>query len=299
MMVNSIGILSAFAEPVLHAWANILDNYFSNKLFERLVPLVFLSTLAGVLFLPVIFFLDPPSFVSLKSGAFLFVISIIEILYLYPYYWSLRHADTSIVAPLFSLGKIFVPLFAFLFIGERLNGLQYVGFFILTLSSVVLVFDVQKMRLNKAFILMLFVSVILAIQSILLKYVYMQGVGWGSSVLWMTLFQLLIAGLCMLSPKNLAGIKSSMRTVMPVAFLFIFMELLSWGGTLGSSYAIYTIPVSVGKGISSTQPIFVLIYALIFSKFRPHLFREYLGKGGVIKKAVLFILTIFGVVLIT
>lgn len=84
-----------------------------------------------------------------------------------------------------------------------------------------------------------------------------------------------------------------------MALLFIFMELLSWGGTLGSSYAIYAIPVSVGKGISSTQPIFVLIYALIFSKFRPHLFREYLGKEGVIKKAVLFILTIFGVVLIT
>ncbi len=139
--------------------------------------------------LPVIWFLDAPSFVSLKLGLLLFVISVIEVLYLYPYSWSLRHTDTSVVASLFSLGKIFVPVFAFILVNERLTALQYSGFFILVIANILITFDFRKMRLNKAFALMFMVSFVLSIQAVLLKYTYEQGVGWGSSIFWMTLFR--------------------------------------------------------------------------------------------------------------
>lgn len=174
MSVYLLGILSAFSEPILHAWSNILDNYFANKIFRRLAPLIFLSSMVGVCMLPLVWFLDAPSLVSFKLGSILFVISVIEVLYLYPYYWSLRHADTSIVASLFSLGKIFVPVLAFFLVDERLTALQYSGFFILVIANILITFDFQKMRLNKAFALMFMVSFILSLQAVLLKYTYEQ-----------------------------------------------------------------------------------------------------------------------------
>ena len=103
----------------------------------------------------------------------------------------------------------------------------------------------------------------------------------------------------LIGKKNLLEIKNSIYKIRSFLPLLILMEIFSWVGTLGSSYSIYLIPVSVGKGISSTQPIFVLIFALLFSKLRPKFFNEYLGKDGVIKKVILFTLTIFGVLLIT
>jgi drug/metabolite transporter (DMT)-like permease len=292
------GILAAFFDPILHAWANVLDSYFSNKLFERLTPLIFFSTIIELCVLPIIWIISPPSFISLNVAAIIFAISLIEVLYLYPYYWSLRHTDTSVVASLFSLGRIFVPLFAFFVVGERLSGWQYLGFFILIAASVLLALDIRKMKLNRAFFLMFTVSAVLAIQSVLLKYVYDQGIGWGTSIIWMTIFQFVIAAGYMLVPRNFAEMKSAVPKIKSNFGLFVGMELLSWGGNLGGYYALYLIPVSIVNGIFSIQPVFVLLYAVIFAKLWPNIFKEYLGKEDIVKKVVLFALTIVGIILI-
>ncbi len=293
-----LGIILAFFGPIMHGWANIIDNYFTNKIFKKLEVLVFISQIFGLLLLPIVCFIDLPHLVSIQALIILFIIALIEILYLFPYYYSLRHADTSVVAALFSVGKLFVPLFAFLFIHEQLSSYQYIGFFILTLSSIILSVDFKKMSLNKAFAAMLGVSMMLAAQSILLKYVYESGVGWGSSVFWMNLFQFIIASSFLLNPKNFNELSVSVTKIKSVGKLFLLTEILSWGGTLSGYYALYFIPVSISKGIGSTQPVFVLIYAFLFMKFAPKLFKEYLGKDGVMKKIALFILTIIGVILI-
>ena len=294
-----IGIFSAFSGPVLHAWANILDNYLSNKLFAKLTPLIFFSSLTGLIVIPIVWLLDPPTLISFQLGMVLFAVSLIEVLYLYPYFWSLRHADTSVVASLFSLGKIVVPILAFLFVGERLTAPQYGGFFILTLASVLATLDLKKLKFNRAFALMLVVSVILSVQTILLKYVYEQGVGWGSSVIWMAVFSLFIISIMMLASGGFNEIKRSAANLRVFMKPIICMELLTWGGTLGSSYALYLIPASITTGIDATQPIFVLIYALLFGKVWSNLFKEQVGIKSVAKKVSLFAIMIVGVVLIT
>lgn len=176
MTAYLIGLLIAFAEPVFYAWTNVLDEYFSEKLFHRLTPLIFFSAIVSLCLLPVIWIISPPSFISFNAAAILFVISLIEVLCLYPYYWALRRADTSVVASLFSLGTLFVPVAAFFLVGERLAGSQYLGLCVLAAATILLALDIRKMRLNGAFMLMLLVSAILAVQSVLLKYVYEHGV---------------------------------------------------------------------------------------------------------------------------
>jgi drug/metabolite transporter (DMT)-like permease len=157
--------------------------------------------------------------------------------------------------------------------------------------------DFEEMKLSKAFVAMLLVSMMLAAQSILLKYVYQSGVGWGSSVLWMNLFQFFIALVFCLPPKNFQDLFVSITKIKSVGKLFFLSEILSWGGTLSGYYALSFIPVSISKAIGSTQPVFVLMYALLFIKIAPKMFKEYLGKDGVVKKIALFIFTIIGVIL--
>jgi len=292
-----IGILAAFASPILHGASNTIDSYLYNGIFHRLTPLIFFSTALNLLFLPLVFIFGWPAFVSANIAIILFGIALIEVLYQYPYFWSLRRTDTSVVAALFSLGKVSVPLFAFFIVGERLAPLQYVGFFVLILSSMALSAERISLRFDRTFLFMLSASLLLSLESVLYKYVFEQGVSWSSAMVWTMALEFFIAGVMVLTPKNLAEIVALRPKIKQVGLPLTIMQFLSWSGSAGSAYALSLIPVSVVKGIGSTQALFVLVYALFFAKRYPHLFREYIGHDGVRKKIFLFACIIVGVVL--
>lgn len=293
-----LALLCAFINPLFHAWSNIIDGYFSNNLFKRIPTLVWFSVLSALLFLPIVIVLDPPKLVSFSVLGILVLIALIEVLYQYPYYYAFRHADTSIVASLFSLGKIFAPLFAFFLVREHLTTLQYLGFFIVIVSGAFLTLDLKKLKFNQAFFLMLGVSSLLSLQSVLYKYVFEQGTSWGTAVTWTTLLGVGIATLTLIPKQNRQDLADTTGKLAKIAPLFLFVQFLTWGGEMASTFALSVIPVSVEKAITSTQPLFVLIYAIVFVRLWPHLFKEYLGKGEVVKKAVAFVCILIGVILV-
>ena len=293
-----ISVLIAFLEPVLHAWSNILDNYFSNTLFPNLAVLLFFGTLLNVVFLPLVLFFDPFVGVPLSLLWILAIIAVVNVAYAFPYYWALRHADTSVVASLFSLGKIFVPLLAFLIVGEVLLLPQYIGFGLIILSSALLTLDLRKLKINKAFFLMLLVSFVLSFQTILYKYVFEAGVNWGSVVATLTLMELIIAAGIMFALMRPRAILDDLRTIRTNWKLFVTQQGLEWGGNVSASYAVSALPVTVAQSIVGTQPLFVLVYALLFGKKLGHVFKEQTARGDLAKKGVLFALTIIGTVLV-
>ena len=292
------GIVSAFGEPVLHAWGNILDNYFSNKIFTRLTTLIFIATSTDVIFLPIVFLLDPPHLVSVSLVPVVIVIALIGVFNQYPYYWALRHEDTSVVVALFALGEIAVPILAFFLVGEHIAPIQYAGFFIVVFSSIVLTLDVRKLRFNRAFFLMLFVSVLLALQLVLFKYLYTHGTSWGTATVWVWCVEFLLALFVVVLPHNIGHLKESVQKIWNYRGLFLFSEFLTWTGKAAGRYALFLLPATVLEGITGTQPLFVLIYALLFARMKPEFFKEALEVRDVSKKVVLFILIIAGVILI-
>ena len=298
MSIYFIGILLALLVPVLHAWANIIDSDFSNKIFKRLASIIFFSELVGLVFLPIIIIISPPTFISLKIASVLFICAAIEIFYLFPYYWSFREADTSIVTSLFSFDKIFVPVLAFFLVGERLSVIQYAGLFIIVLSTVLLTFNSRKHKINRALYFMFFVSLILAIESVLYKFVFDQGVSWGTAIIWTSAMQFAIASLIMLFPKNRADFSEARRKMNKVGYLLVLEEALSWFGENASVIAISLIPVSVVEGIGGVQPLIVLAYAMLFEKRYPCFFKEYIGKDGILKKVLFFGLILFGTIML-
>ena len=54
------------------------------------------------------------------------LVSLIDTFYQIPYYYAVKHVDTSIMAALFSIGKIIVPILAYFVVGEHLTSSQYV-----------------------------------------------------------------------------------------------------------------------------------------------------------------------------
>lgn len=292
------GILTAFVEPVLHGWCNVLDSYFSNRVFPRLSVLVFAGAVFGLLLLPIVFLFEVPQSMPLWAVGVVFLITFIEVIYVFPYYWSLRKTDTSVVASLFSLGKILVPVLAYFIADERLADIQYAGFALIIVSATLLNLEVRKFKLNPAFFLMLGVSVVLAVQTTLYKYVFESGVSWVTVLTAMAIFQVVISGAILLTTSSITSFKADIKLLMKNKKVFLIQELLNWGGNLGDVYTVSVLPVTVARGISSTQPFFVLLYALILGRRMPGLFKEYLGWQDVTKKSILFLCIIAGTILI-
>ncbi|HYF28762.1 MAG TPA: EamA family transporter [Candidatus Paceibacterota bacterium] len=292
------GILVGFLEPVLHAWSNIIDNHFSNAVFPRLPVLLFFGVALNIVFLPITFLAGLPVMLPVTLLGIVFVIAIVNVVYAFPYYLALRDADTSVVASLFSLGRIFVPVLAYFILGEVLTLPQYAGFFVIILSSALLTLDLKKLKVNRAFFLMLACSFVLAFQTILYKFVFDAGASWPSVVAALTVFELVIAGAIMFATTSLRHIREDLGTVRRNWKLFVAQQGLEWGGNVGASYAISILQVTVAQAIASTQPFFVLLYAVLFKKWFPNAFNETTARGDLLKKGILFACIILGTVLV-
>ena len=124
----------SFLAPFFYASSVVIESFLSLAVFKRPLVMLFFVSLTNALFTPFVLFLGFPTIPSLQSWGIYLLIAIIDIGYLYPYYMALKKTDTSIVSSLFSLGKIFVPVLAFILLKDTLTLPQYIGFFIIIFS---------------------------------------------------------------------------------------------------------------------------------------------------------------------
>lgn len=75
--------------------------------------MIFYISLMNAVFLPLVMIWGMPTLPPAKVFACYVVLAAIDVIYLYPYYLSMKVIDTSIVAALFSLGKITIPVMTF------------------------------------------------------------------------------------------------------------------------------------------------------------------------------------------
>ncbi len=294
-----VGLLAAFLAPVLHAPANILDSYFSNWLFTRLSSLIFFSMALNLLFLPFLFFLGLPGLIPRPLWPVLVLLALVDVFWLYPYYWALRRTDTSIAVSLFSIGDLFVPLLAFFIVGEVLTPLQYVGFFAIVFSSVALTHDHRGFRFNPALFSMVAVSLLLALAAVLEKYLFVHGVDFVSTMTWVAVLQFASAGIFLAFTHRRRDAVLPKRAGVAVLGAIVVMQLLTWVGDAADTFAASLIPVSVVVGIVATQPLIALGYALLFEKRHALFFKEHIRMAALRKKVPFFICMIIGTVLVS
>jgi drug/metabolite transporter (DMT)-like permease len=294
-------VFFAFLAPALYAIAEIFDGYLSNRGFKNIAPLIFFASLMNFIFVAIIFTINKPIIPTGNLILPLIGVGLTNVLYLYPYYKSLKIEDTSIVSGFFSIGKIIIPILAFIFVGEVLSIKQYIGILIIILGNSFLALNTsnKKITFNKSFYLIILASTILSIEGILFKYMFEQGVDWSTAIGG----QLLISGviactLLMLITKTRKQIFKERSNYRKSIKIFFTEESITFLAVASETYAISLAPVSLVKGIGMTIPIFVLSYIVIVKKYNPKAFRENIEKKFVFKKAFIFSLIILGLFLI-
>jgi drug/metabolite transporter (DMT)-like permease len=247
--------------------------------------------------LPIVWLVDPPKLFPANLWPFFLIVAAIELFYSYPYFKALQNDDTSVAISLFSLSDAFVPVMAFLFIGELLRPMQYFGFFLIVAAGMALTFNFkQKFKFNKSFFYMLSSAILLAVEVIIYKYIFTE-VGWGTGYVWAMGISAIMAILALIPLLNRTETKTELSALKQHYPVVLLVGCVSFLGGLGFSFAIHAVSATVARSISSFQPFFVLLYAVMFKRFFPLAFKEQTDSGSIAKKVLLFITTIIGVIL--
>lgn len=293
-----IGIFFAFLEPLIYSFSNLIDNYYANHSFKYVSSVVFYSRIFSLPFIPLVFLIDIPSMPQGNEWFYIIAAGVVGFLYAPFFYSSLKSMDTSMVAALFSIGRIFVPVLAFFAVEERLQFWQYGGIAIILVSTMLLSKKKAKWKISAAFFYMSIAAILLSVESVLYKKIF-ETADWSTGFVWGWLLSDAAAMLMFLFPKYLKQIKQDFAVAkkrMPVFLGQGVIDTIAEGSYL---YAVSLIPVTVVKGISSTQPIFVLLFSVVLSRTRyKKLLDEDYSAQRIKHKIFYYILIVVGTVII-
>lgn len=295
--MNLFGILVAFIGPMMWAVSNIFDSYVLGSVFKRVPTTIFymnLTNILGILCLPLFGQIH-----SLPLEAWLFVglLSIIQIGYQFPYFAALNKLDTSVVAALFQMEKVFVPLWAFLIVGETLHPIQYIGFGIIILFSVFLnLTNENRIKINSGFWLMCLASIMLSFEGSFYK-VLLENTNWVSVAFWVMVTSFIGQFTMLFIRPVRQDIIKSFGAYRKKFGMFVLMECFDRLASLSLVFALALIPIIVDSGIQSVQPIFVAVYGIILAKLFGKRFHEDISRQIMIKKILCFIMISIGVMM--
>ena len=293
-------LLLALLAPALWGVANTIDSELINQRFTGVYPILVFSTLLNLIFLPVIFLFAMPELPTLHLLPYFVIIGALDTVYRYPYYKALKADETSIVTALWSLGRIFVPLLAFLVVGEKLQPLHYVAFFLIVLAGSLLTLkgSFKEMRVNSSLYWMILAAFLTSCETVIWKLLFEQTT-WSTGFLWSGLLgslPIVLATLCVpvLRRQVQSQVGAFHATIIPLAIEEAFTFVAGMIYTLALSLA----PATLVNGVGSVQPFIVLFYAFILQKFTKYKPKEEVATCSVIKKVVLFAVMAVGIVLI-
>ena len=260
--------LIAFLSPFFYALSVLIESFLSLDIFKKPATMCFYASLTNALFVPLIFYFGTPTWPEMRFWVAYVLLAIIDITYLYPYYIALKKTDTSIVSSLFSIGKIFLPILSFYFLGDVLTPLQYIGFFIVISASAIL--NMKKgfsLTLNKAFYLMFLSSFLLSCRTILAKYALESDGIWVNTIIYPNLISGVMVFL-FLSIKGLRpDIRRHLRPYVKRFHLFLLNEFIYFWAILTSIYALSKLSPVVSAAIEATEPIFLLFLVWLAQPF--------------------------------
>jgi len=290
-------VILAFVNTALDGAGNILDGHMSNRYFRNPWTLLFFFGILDVFLLPILFLFRLPQAIGLSQLALFMLIGALNATVLALYYLALQEDDTSIVSSLFSLGKVTVPVFAFFIVGERLHLSQYIAFMVVVVCSSALAMHTLKgkVTISKAFVLMLGASLMNSLIGVLYKF-SLERVDWVTSFTYVTIFS--AGSVFVISLFRVKAIRTHWVTAKQHARTLIAISLMGWVASLCGTAALSVASVTVVKGIFATQPLFVIAYTWMFQRRWPHLFKENMTRGHILKKGILFAIIILTLVFI-
>lgn len=262
-----IGIIAALSSAA--SWA------FGTVVFEKLGKVI---PYAGITFLKGIFSLSLMLFIVLICGDFKSInlhdslvltasgiigIAIGDSLF----FKSLQDLGAKIQVLYFLLGQIVTMILSFLLLGDVLSISEYVGAIVLLIGIIIVTWGKQEDHPNKLRgIIGGFLSILcFSISTIMIKYTDEQ-IDIISASFYRMLAGTIIMTIIGTTGRRMGAWISPLKDRKILTLFLVNVLVITVGGFILSMYAIKTISVSLASVLSTTEPIFVILFAYLVNK---------------------------------
>lgn len=293
-------LIIALTPYLLWSIVAVLDKYVvAHKVKNPAVFWVWQMYLAAPLLL-----LIPFVGFTIPTPSILFWCFIAGFLYFFaalPYYFALQIEEMSRVNILWNLTPLFTLLGGYFFLHNRLSFFQLVAFFLLVAGGITASIHVGigKLRLSRAFVLMLWSSVMYAVAWLALDYVT-ASIPFVHAYLLLILFAVLSSLFMFFSRKFRKDFIEHVRALdrKLVGSLFT-VSLFDHVGIFFGVWAFSFGFASLFTALEGFQSVFVFAIAIVMSMYVPHILKEELDRKNVILKLIAIVLMGVGIVLLS
>ena len=279
---------------------NIIDKYLVDKRIKSpLIVFIFMriiSIIPVIILIPILNIGVP----NLYFLPFIFVSAVLMTLGIIIYYKIVEIEEISVSIPLFQFIPIFTLLMAFSLLGERLASMDYLGFLILILGGFVI--SIKRVsglfRIGKVFWFVILASLVFSASYVIIKFV-LNYVNYWETLIWVWIFGIFTTMPILFSGKIRGKFKYYYSRINRNDWGILFTNtIISILGSASYYFAINIGPISPIQASENIQMIFVFIFALLLTRFYPHILKERFDIRALMQKILGMILIIIGVLLI-
>ncbi|MBI2050699.1 MAG: EamA family transporter [Parcubacteria group bacterium] len=288
----------AILSAALWAGVNVLDKhvvsrYVKNPLVMFSLSLVFAGTTALVLLLSGTVEEVPRNLglLGMAGGALYMIAGIF-------YFNAITAEEISRIAPLLHVVPLFTALLAGIFLNELFTGKTYLGIAAIVLGALLLSPKAagRRMTPNKAFWLMALCAVLVAIGNIATKYL-LDAAGYWTALFYMYAGQTIV--LIPLLIRAYPDIRATAKEHGKKVFIILgCIESMDFAASFIFMFAALGGYITLVNALASTQPFFVLLYAVILSAWFPRILHEEAGRRVLVQKFAAIALMFAGVLLV-
>lgn len=296
----------ALAAPFLWALVNLADKYLVTNYSGKETSsgsLVLFSSLIGIVASLIIGIFTHGIFaIPFLDKALLIFIGAFSICGIIFYLFALEIEDVSAVIPWMLTIPVFGYILSYFFLGETLSHTQLIGTGIVFLGAIVLSVDFNKIQIlfkKRLASYILLACLIYAINGVIFKFVAENNSFWVASF-WEYLglglggiFIFLFLG--RYRRDFIANIKTSGSSIFSIN---VVSETTTIVGNLLTNYALLIAPVALVYMVGSFQPMAVLLFSFLSTKFLPKIVSEDFSRKVIMPKIIAIIVMIIGSIIL-
>jgi uncharacterized membrane protein len=289
----------ALMAPILWAGCNVLDKIILEKHIKNPISYQIVISFFDIISIMIILFIVPVSanFYGLFIGILIGVLGVVAVIF---YNKSMMDEEASRVVPLAYLSSIFVPILAYIFLGEILNFQKYLGIIFILIGGILISFKktIKKWHFSSAIKFMIISAFLWGTSSIIAKYV-LNSIDYFSLTLWQFVGYIITVPLLLMSSNTRENFYGYVKNFNKKTFYLMILNTIIYLIAILSFYFATSITdISLVYAIASTQPFFIFAYMLVITKLAPHVITEKIDKESIVFKIIAICLIFIGTLLI-
>jgi uncharacterized membrane protein len=282
-------LIFAILSPFIGGLANVIDKYIVSKKVKSATGFTVVAGLVtfiiGVIFA---LFLNWEG-VVIKDILFSAIAGSIVGLHYFFYYWTLQKEDVSSRAGLVYFYPILVAILSFLFLGEVLSLISYIGMAFIILGVVFISLRLKQIKLRASLWMIIVMIVMIALYEFFIKVATINLPPTNGTAINL-IFTGVVIMCCLFSSSGRKNFKKEIHNF-KWALLCEFMTFLVF---LAIYFAMSKLSATIVSSIGVIQPLIILLFEFIFTRYIIKISRDLDFK----KKLVSIIMIVIGLILI-